>query len=82
MSDEQYNPWVKGYVLGKYQKNHFGWPTESELAEWLEGFKTGTAEVGEFHLWPRLLKECTEGQVVPAYILNIDPSKFDDDPNN
>lgn len=79
--NEQHNPWVKGYVLGKHQKC-FGWPKEADLEEWLEGFKTGTAEIGEFHLWPQLLQEHTAGQVVPAYMLTIDPAQFEDDPDD
>lgn len=65
---EEYDPWVAGYVLGKYQQYN-GWPAENQLSEWLEGFKVGTTEVGEFQVWKQRLGEYVEGREgVPEYL--------------
>ena len=50
--------WVKGWMLGKYGK--YNKLSESEdYEEWLQGFKTGTVEIGQFENWQRRFEAFT-----------------------
>ncbi|WP_020395387.1 hypothetical protein [Thiolinea disciformis] len=66
MSD--YDAWGAGWLLGKYQQ-YQPWPDESQLDEWIDGFKVGTTEVGEFHIWPQQLWEYSQGMNAPDYVI-------------
>ena len=67
-SKGEYNPWVAGWLLGKYEQ-YTRFPTAAESAEWLEGFKVGCAEVCEYEIWQQRLNEHIHGKVVCAELL-------------
>jgi hypothetical protein len=69
-SKGEYDAWVAGWLLGKYEQ-YTRFPTDDELDEWLEGFKTGTAEVGEFHLWKKHLATHINGKTVSVKLLTL-----------
>jgi hypothetical protein len=50
------DPWVNGWQAGKYSQPA-PLPAMEQFDEWLEGFKTGCAEVAELHLWRFRLSE-------------------------
>ena len=57
-SKGEYNPWVAGWLLGKYEQ-YTRVPAESEFDEWIDGFTTGCAENGEHHIWDVRLRDYT-----------------------
>lgn len=70
----KYDPWIVGWMLGKYQQ-YQPWPDESQIDEWLEGFKVGTTDVGEYHIWQQRLREYTDDTVCPAHLSQIIQAK-------
>ena len=49
--------WVKGWMLGKYDKFQGAPATNEEINQWTEGFQKGCAELARYDEWLELLKE-------------------------
>ncbi len=51
----EYEPWVAGWMLGKYAQ-FTRWPTTGECDDYIDGFCMGCTELGEYDLWLETLK--------------------------
>lgn len=53
--------WVQGWLCGKYGQKERVPDVYADMAEWVEGYKTGKAEIGRFDHWRSdLLHDCPE----------------------
>ncbi|MBN2701129.1 MAG: hypothetical protein JXR29_06735 [Methylothermaceae bacterium] len=55
------NWWVQGWLYGKYGQKGQIPESYEDIAEWVQGYKFGKAEIGRFDQWRSdLLNECPE----------------------
>ena len=66
-AEQDYDPWVAGRLLGKYQQ-YQRWPKKEELQEWLNGFIAGCADVAEYSIWQKRLAEYADGRDPPDFL--------------
>jgi len=77
MADDPMTPddwWVRGWVFGKYGQEEPLPAVPEDAAEWLDGYKRGRAEIGQFETWrsdlvrdkPEILKVIDEDPLTPC----------------